>query len=100
MFIYIYYFSFLTEHAAEEAEALVAVVQVIFEIEWIVIDFFFEYTFCSVKETTKEGDDEDEDKPKKPATTGGKGKKLTNQFNFSERASQTYNNPCRVNIRT
>jgi hypothetical protein len=27
---------------------------------------------------------------------GGKAKKLTNQFNFSERASQTYNNPCRV----
>ena len=26
----------------------------------------------------------------------GKEKKLTNQFNFSERASQTYNNPMRV----
>ncbi|CAF4056935.1 unnamed protein product, partial [Rotaria magnacalcarata] len=61
------------EHAAEEAEAPAAVVQ----------------------ETAKEGDDDDEDKLKKPATTGGKGKKLTNQFNFSERASQTYNNPCR-----
>lgn len=48
------------------------------------------------KETTKEGEDEEEgEKPKKP-TTGGKAKKLTNQFNFSERASQTYNNPSRV----
>ncbi|CAF4922861.1 unnamed protein product, partial [Rotaria socialis] len=46
-------------HAAEEAEAPVAVVQ----------------------EIAKEGDDDDEDKVKKPATTGGKGKKLTNQFN-------------------
>jgi len=27
---------------------------------------------------------------------GAKEKKLTNQFNFSERASQTYNNPMRV----
>ena len=27
-------------------------------------------------------------------------KKLTNQFNFCERAAQTYNNPCRVSIRT
>ena len=32
-----------------------------------------------------------------PAPPGGGGdKKLTNQFNFSERASQTYNNPYRV----
>ena len=30
-----------------------------------------------------------------PAQTEGS-KKLTNQFNFSERASQTYNNPYRV----
>jgi len=29
----------------------------------------------------------------------GKEKKLTNQFNFSERASQTYNNPMRVRCR-
>ena len=29
---------------------------------------------------------------------GGKRKKLTNQFNFSERASQTYNNPSRVRL--
>ena len=28
--------------------------------------------------------------------SSGKEKKLTNQFNFSERASQTYNNPMRV----
>ena len=40
----------------------------------------------------KKDDDEDEDsKPKQ----GGKDKKLTNQFNFSDRASQTYNNPYR-----
>ena len=45
---------------------------------------------------TKDAEDEDEEKPKKAATIGGKPKKLTNQFNFSERASQTYNNPCRV----
>ncbi len=38
----------------------------------------------------------EEQKPKKPTKAGGKTKKLTNQFNFSERASQTYNNPCRV----
>jgi len=31
---------------------------------------------------------------------GGKEKKLTNQFNFSERASQTYNNPMRVRATT
>jgi len=30
----------------------------------------------------------------------GKEKKLTNQFNFSERASQTYNNPMRVSAST
>ena len=29
---------------------------------------------------------------------GGKEKKLTNQFNYSERASQTYNNPMRVSV--
>ncbi|GFO14080.1 dynein intermediate chain 1, axonemal [Plakobranchus ocellatus] len=38
----------------------------------------------------------DEDAALAPATkAGGKEKKLTNQFNFSERASQTYNNPFR-----
>ena len=44
----------------------------------------------------KEKDDEDEDKSKPTREPGGKPKKLTNQFNFSERASQTYNNPSRV----
>jgi dynein intermediate chain 1 len=53
--------------------------------------------FLFIKETTtKEGEDEDEEKPKKATGFGGKAKKLTNQFNFSERASQTYNNPSRV----
>jgi dynein intermediate chain 1 len=46
--------------------------------------------------TARDGEEEEEEKPKKVAATGGKPKKLTNQFNFSERASQTYNNPCRV----
>jgi hypothetical protein len=58
-------------------------------------NFFFSSIFLK-ETTTKEGEEDDEDKPKKPAATGGKAKKLTNQFNFSERASQTYNNPCRV----
>jgi len=31
--------------------------------------------------------------------SGGGAKKLTNQFNYSERASQTYNNPHRVSGR-
>jgi dynein intermediate chain 1 len=38
-------------------------------------------------------DEDDEEGGKK--STAGKDKKLTNQFNFSERASQTYNNPSR-----
>lgn len=42
------------------------------------------------------GDDDDDDKSRAAREAGGKTKKLTNQFNFSERASQTYNNPCRV----
>ena len=33
-----------------------------------------------------------------PAPGAGGDKKLTNQFNYSERASQTYNNPLRVRI--
>lgn len=37
------------------------------------------------------GDDEDEDGAKKSSGN----KKVTNQFNYSERASQTYNNPSR-----
>ncbi len=40
------------------------------------------------------GDEDDEDE-KRTKSAKGKGKKLTNQFNFSERASQTYNNPAR-----
>lgn len=43
----------------------------------------------------KEGEEDEEEKTK-PKAPGGKAKKLTNQFNFSDRASQTYNNPCRV----
>ena len=36
-------------------------------------------------------------RPDSSASVGGKSEsKLTNQFNFSERASQTYNNPYRV----
>lgn len=42
------------------------------------------------------GDDDDDDERKVASTgAGGKEKKLTNQFNFSERASQSYNNPLR-----
>lgn len=53
--------------------------------------------FVFVQETSTKGSAEDGDeKAKKAAGSGGKVKKLTNQFNFSERASQTYNNPCRV----
>ncbi|CAF0780705.1 unnamed protein product [Adineta ricciae] len=43
----------------------------------------------------KEGDEDEEEKSQKPSATVSRTKKLTNQFNFSERASQTYNNPCR-----
>jgi len=35
-------------------------------------------------------------KKKKGSVTSGGEKQLRNQFNFSERASQTLNNPCRV----
>lgn len=57
---------------------------------------FFNRFFSSKETTARDGDEDDDEKPKKAAATGGKPKKLTNQFNFSERASQTYNNPCRV----
>lgn len=33
-----------------------------------------------------------------PEPKSGGAKKLTNQFNYSERASQTYNNPYRVSF--
>jgi len=40
---------------------------------------------------------EERDEAATPApAAGGKDLKLTNQFNYSERASQTYNNPYRV----
>lgn len=39
------------------------------------------------------GDDDEGGSPE--PKSGGAGKKLTNQFNYSERASQTYNNPYR-----
>lgn len=45
--------------------------------------------------TGGEGEDEEDDKRATVHAAGGKEKKLTNQFNFSERASQTYNNPMR-----
>ena len=41
----------------------------------------------------------EEVRPDSSASEGGKAEsKLTNQFNFSERASQTYNNPYRVRV--
>ena len=51
----------------------------------------------------KEGEAEIGEEPSATAISGGgeggaKEKKLTNQFNFSERASQTYNNPMRVGV--
>ena len=43
----------------------------------------------------------EEVRPDSSASVGGKSEaKLTNQFNFSERASQTYNNPYRVSWST
>ncbi|XP_022094744.1 dynein intermediate chain 2, ciliary-like isoform X1 [Acanthaster planci] len=48
-------------------------------------------------EEKAEGDEgaEKRDEESTPAPPKGSDKKLTNQFNFSERASQTYNNPYR-----
>ena len=54
------------------------------------------FSHVAKEAATKDGDEDDEDKSPNPSATTGKTKKLTNQFNFSERASQTYNNPCRV----
>lgn len=47
-----------------------------------------------------EGDEDDIEIAEKPAAEAPKGrkKKLTNQFNFCERASLTYNLPVRVSI--
>ncbi|XP_060598579.1 dynein intermediate chain 2, ciliary-like isoform X1 [Ruditapes philippinarum] len=47
------------------------------------------------KEEAKEEQREEATTPAPAQTEGGGSKKLTNQFNFSERASQTYNNPYR-----
>ena len=61
------------------------------------MEFVFFSSSSSIQETsTKESAEDGDEKAKKPAGFGGKTKKLTNQFNFSERASQSYNNPCRV----
>ena len=49
----------------------------------------------AAEQTAKAGGDDDEDEEKKASGKSGKEKKLTNQFNFSERASQTFNNPSR-----
>ena len=43
-----------------------------------------------------EGEAEAGATPVPQEAAAGDGKKLTNQFNYSERASQTYNNPYRV----
>ena len=44
----------------------------------------------------EDGEKRDEESTTPAAGGGGGEVKLTNQFNFSERASQTYNNPYRV----
>lgn len=56
----------------------------------------------SEHEDDEEGEGEGEAEMKvevaKPPIKGGKPRKLTNQFNFCERAALTYNNPTRVSI--
>ena len=52
-----------------------------------------ETAFDAAAGKTEDDDEEGGVAARKPA--GGKEKKITNQFNFSERASQTYNNPAR-----
>ena len=48
----------------------------------------------------EEGAVPEEKAPVTPVVVGApKGKKPANQFNYSERASQTYNNPLRVGVR-
>jgi dynein intermediate chain 1 len=47
------------------------------------------------EQDSKEEGGEEGASPTPPAAKGGKEKKLTNQFNYSDRASQTYNNPFR-----
>ena len=49
-----------------------------------------------VAEEGKEEGGDEEAATAELTKAAGKEKKLTNQFNFSERASQTYNNPFRV----
>ena len=60
---------------------------------------FFHWAFYFLQ---KEGEGAQEDGGMTPAPGAGSGgggdKKLTNQFNYSERASQTYNNPLRVSV--
>ena len=56
----------------------------------------YNFEFILVQEKPAE-----EVRPDSSASVGGKSEaKLTNQFNFSERASQTYNNPYRVSWST
>lgn len=47
------------------------------------------------EEESEDEDDEEKGEGQKEKKEGSTGKKLRNQFNFSERASQTYNNPSR-----
>ncbi|XP_056022767.1 dynein intermediate chain 2, ciliary-like isoform X4 [Ostrea edulis] len=47
------------------------------------------------KDDAKEGEQRDDATTPAPGAPSKGGEKLTNQFNFSERASQTYNNPYR-----
>lgn len=90
------------DHTVEEVETPKVSVETgdeVWEIEGDWNSIFNRFVCLSKEITAREGEEEEEEKPKKGAagTAAGKPKKLTNQFNFSERASQTYNNPCRVN---
>lgn len=46
-----------------------------------------------------EGEAEMKTELSKPPAKGGRPRKLTNQFNFCERAALTYNNPTRVSLK-